>query len=262
MTEDARDEGGSPEDSPQDAAARDDAPGHDALQDDAPQPVIVARGITMRGPRGPVYGPIDLDVDPGGVTVLNCLAGEGRTALLMTLAGRMRPASGELQVLGSRDARQIFARAALAGVDELDPLPESVTVGEVLTEQLRWRAPWYRRIRRAGPQDLERLCAPVFGELPLPPLEHETDDLAELDALLLRIALANADRPALLVVDGLDALTSDRDRQVALDRLIELGREQTVVTASVNDVSGRAVRAQLSVPNVVRTELAAREGSR
>ena len=57
-------------------------------------PAITARAITMRGPWGPVYGPIDLDIDAGGVTVLVCPPGSGRTALLMTLAGRMRPVSG------------------------------------------------------------------------------------------------------------------------------------------------------------------------
>ncbi len=60
------------------------------VQNPFAEPALVARGIRMSGPWGPVYGPIDLDVDAGGVTVLVCPAGTGRTALLMTLAGRMR----------------------------------------------------------------------------------------------------------------------------------------------------------------------------
>ena len=67
-----------------------------------PEPAVAARGIEMRGPWGPVYGPIDLDIDAGGVTVLVCPAGSGRTALLLTLAGRMLPVKGELTVFGRR----------------------------------------------------------------------------------------------------------------------------------------------------------------
>ena len=97
----------------------------------------------MRGPWGPVYGPVDLDVPAAGVTVMVCPAGSGRTALSMTLAGRMRPTSGSLSVFGRTRARDIFAVAALAGIDELDTVAESVTVGDLITEQLRWDAPWY-----------------------------------------------------------------------------------------------------------------------
>ncbi len=222
---------------------------------------VSARGIRMRGPWGPVYGPVDLDVEAGGVTVLVCPAGTGRTALLMTLAGRMRPDAGELEVFGRRRARDIFAASALAGIDELDSVAESVTVQDLITEQLRWDAAWYRMVRRAGEADLARVCAPVFGELPPPPLGEYVEELTELDRLLLRIALANTGRPELLVVGNLDYVTSDANRDVLVERLIDLGRGQTVVTATVNGVAGHAVRAQLPVANTTRADLATqREG--
>jgi ABC-type uncharacterized transport system ATPase subunit len=211
----------------------------------------------MTGPWGPVYGPIDLDIPAaGGVTVLVCPAGHGRTALLLTLAGRMRAVAGELTVLGRSKAKDIFAVSALAGVDQVDTVAESVTVSDVITEQLRWDAAWYRLVRRAGDDDLRRVCGPVFGDLPLPPLTGYLDELSELDALLLRISLANTARPPLLVVGDLDRVTSDRSREMLLERLIELGREQTVVTATVNGVAG-AVRAQIDVHNVTPAELVA-----
>jgi hypothetical protein len=219
-------------------------------------PAVIARGITMRGPWGPVYGPIDLAIDTGGVTVLLCPAGSGRTALLMTLAGRMSPVRGELSVFGLRRAREIFGAAALAGFDELDPVSESVTVRDLITEELRWDAPWYRLVRRADPGDLERVCAPVFGDLPLPPLSEYVEELTELDRLLLRIALANISRPPLLVVGSLDYVTSDHNRDLLIERLIDLGRTQTVVTATVNGVTGHEVHAQLPVANTARAELA------
>jgi ABC-type branched-subunit amino acid transport system ATPase component len=216
---------------------------------------VSARGIRMTGPWGPVYGPIDLDVDEGGVTVLVCPAGTGRTALLMTLAGRMRPVAGDLTVFGRAKVKDIFGLAALAGIDELDTVAESVTVQNLITEQLRWDAAWYRLIRRASADDLSRVCSPVFGEHPLPPLSEYVEELGELDGLLLRIALANTGRPPLLVVGDLDQVTSDHNRDILLNRLIELGRRQTVITATVNGVDNDGVRAQIEVHNVTRAEL-------
>jgi energy-coupling factor transporter ATP-binding protein EcfA2 len=219
------------------------------------EPAISARAITMRGPWGPVYGPDDLDIDAGGVTVLVCPPGSGRTALLMTLAGRMRPASGALQVFGRTNARDIFAGAAIAGIDELDTVDESVTVRDLITEQLRWDANWYRFIGRADEADLARVCEPVFGELPLPPLAEYVEELTELDGLLLRIALANTAQPPLLVVGGIEQVTRDESRDLLVARLVELGRNQTVVTASVNGVTGAPVH-QIAVDNTSRAELA------
>jgi ABC-type branched-subunit amino acid transport system ATPase component len=233
--------------------------GDQAPDEEPPTPAVSARGIRMKGPWGPVYGPIDLDIDAGGVTVLRCPAGSGRTALLMTLSGRMRPMSGDLTVMGRTRTTHIFANAALAGVDELDTVAESVTVADLITEQLRWDAAWHRLIPRADQADLARVCGPVFGELPLPPLTEYVEELTELDGLLLRIALANTARPELLVVGNLDQVASDDSRAMLLGRLIELGREQTVITASVNAVAGYvggpAVRAELAVHNVTRAEL-------
>lgn len=211
-------------------------------------PAIVAKAITMRGPWGPVYGPLDLQIPRGGLTVLQASPGSGRTALLMTLAGRMKPMSGTLDVLGETDVRTIFARSALAGVQQLDAVFESVTVGDLVTEKMRWDAPWYRLVRRADAADLTRVCGPVFGALPLPELSAYVDELGELQALLLRIALANTDPPPLLVVGSLDQVAQDAPRAELVRRLVELGHRQTVVTACANPVpDGLGVGLQLPV---------------
>ncbi len=228
----------------------------DAPPEPAPEPAVVARGLSLRGPWGPVYGPVDLDITAGGVTVMICSAGSGRTALSMTLAGRMRPTSGSLTVFGRTRVRDIFGVAALAGIDELDTVAEAVTVGDLITEQLRWDAPWYRMIGRADEDDLRRVCGPVFGELPLPPRSEFVEELTELDGLLLRIALANTRRPDLLVVGNLEHVTSDEDRELLVGRLIDLGRDQTVVTASVNGVTARPGLQQIPLANLSRAELA------
>ena len=210
-----------------------------------PEPAVIARAIRVKGPWGPVYGPVDLDVDAGGVTALIHPAGTGRTALLLTLAGRMRAQSGTITVFGHSDARKIFDVSALANIDALDKIAESVTVADLITEQLRWDAPWYRFIGKAGASDLSALCATTFGDVPLPDMGAYFDQVGELNQVLLRIALANTGTPPLLVVGDLDGITDDNNRAVVLDRLIALGENQTVITASANPVPG--AKAELKV---------------
>ena len=116
-----------------------------------------------------------------------------------------------------------------------------------------------RITHRVHAGDLTRVCAPVFGELPLPPLGEYVDELTELDGLLLRIALANTRRPPLLVVGQSDQVTGEHNRDLLLARLIALGGEQTVITASVDPVDDPQVRAQLEVTNGTRAELVSHE---
>jgi ABC-type uncharacterized transport system ATPase subunit len=207
---------------------------------------IVAKAISMAGPWGPVYGPTSLEIPRGGLTVLLVPPGSGRTALLMALAGRMKPTAGTLEVMGETNVRTVFGHSALAGIEELDAVYESVTVADLVTEKLRWDAPWYRRVRRADDADLARVCAPVFGALPLPDLRSYVDELTELQALLLRVALANTTAPPLLVVGGVDQVAEDESRMELVRRLVDVGERQTVVTASANPVpDGLGVRLQL-----------------
>lgn len=223
----------------------------------AEAPVAVkARGITMTGPWGRVFGPLDLDVAAGGVSLLIGPPGSGRTALLMNLAGRMKPSAGTVTVFGHSKAREIFDVAALAGVENLDAIFESVTVRDLITEQIRWDAAWYRLVRRAGEAERDAVCGPVFGELPPPRLDDYVEQLDELTGLLLRIALANTARPPLLVVGSIDQVTSDRDRQVLVGRLVELGEHQTVITASANELpEGSGVAAQIHVEHLEPAEV-------
>lgn len=233
-------------------------PDDDHGQHAAPQ-AVTARGISMTGPWGPVFGPLDLDIPAsGGLTVLIGAPGSGRTALLMNLAGRMKPSTGTLSVFGHSKARDIFAVSALAGIEQLDSIYESVTVRDLITEQIRWDAAWYRLVRRAGEAERDAVCRPVFGDLPLPQLDEFVEQLDELTGVLLRIALANTARPALLVVGSIDEVTNDRERQTLIHRLVELGEQQTVITASANELpESTDVVTQIHVEHLQHAEVAA-----
>lgn len=202
-----------------------------------PPPAVHARGLRLTGSRGPVYGPVDLDLPAGALTVVQGPQGAGRSSLLLTLAGRMVPDRGSaLTVLGEplprrRDAVQ--RRAAVAGFSGIDDLDEAVTVGDVTRERLAWLAPWYRRTGRVRQAAFAELAAPVFGERPLPRVDTVIWDLDEVDVMLLRVTLALAQRPDLLVVDDLDQVHDSRRRQTVWTRLEAVAATGTTVIASI-----------------------------
>ncbi|NLG47216.1 MAG: hypothetical protein GX543_12200 [Gordonia sp.] len=199
------------------------------------EPLLVGEGVVVNASWGHIYGPTDVAVQPGGVTVLQGSGGRGRTALLLTLSGRMKPTKGTLHSFGrTNDAHHLFDHAAMGFIDEVDGIEQTIRVRDVLTEQLRWNAPWYRWVKQAGDDDLERICRPVFGDLELPSLMSYVEELPELTAALFRIAVANIRPRALLVVGGVDNLRRIENSNKMLERLIDLGRTQTVITADVN----------------------------
>lgn len=214
----------------------------DAAPDTAEQPVegslISARQIALYEQRGNLFGPLDLDIDAGGVTMLLAAAGVRRTTLLLALCGRMRLSSGALTVLGhTDDPHALFKQSAVCCIDEVDEIEQAVTVKDVITEQRRWNASFFQWVPRADQAALESMCGETFGDVPLPELDAFVKYLPIAQQLLLKVAIANVKKPPLLVVGRIDD-TSDEDQKQILARLVELGQHQSIVVGSVNRPGG------------------------
>lgn len=232
------------------------APRATSPEDVAPaEPALTARGLALHGPRGRVYGPVDLDLAPGTLTVLQGAQGSGRTSLLLTLAGRMTPdRSAELRVLGEplpRRRRAVQRAAAVSGFRGIDDLDASVTVAATVRERIAWLGPWYRYTPRPGDATLATLLAPAFRERAVPPGRTVAWDLDELDAMLLRVGLALLQRPAMLVVDDVDQVLDDARRQVVWTHLEELAADGTTVIASCASADEVARTRWTTPPTVV-----------
>ncbi|WP_169808741.1 ATP-binding cassette domain-containing protein [Microtetraspora niveoalba] len=164
---------------------------------------VVAKDLTLKGGHGVVYSGVSLTAKPAGLAAVAGAAGSGRTSLLLTLAGRMKPTSGALSVGGQTAPRRVQRIAALgltSGVNELDG---ALSVREHLHERLGpWGPPWRRGRSRAAGEALARagldLSALPGGERTL------ARALTRDQAVRLGIALALLDRPGLLLVDDLD----------------------------------------------------------
>lgn len=199
---------------------------------------IWAENLSLSANRGPVFGPIDLNIPVGGLTVFTGPAGSGKTALLLTLIGRMKPSSGSrLSVLGyplPRGARAVQHRTSGTGFHGLDDLDEEVSVAACVRERMAWLAPWYKIITTPSDEQIARICAPVFGDHPVPRGKEIVHSLDESTNLLLRIALALMSNPEIIAIDQIDQLLDTAERDIVWRRLHALCTQGLTILTSTS----------------------------
>jgi ABC-type Mn2+/Zn2+ transport system ATPase subunit len=193
-------------------------------------PLITAAGLGVDGEHGPLFSDIDLELT-AGFHGIQMPGGPGQTALLLTLAGRLKPTHGTVTVLGDTQPRAIRRHCSIAAFADIDELEESVTVRTVLAEQRGWLAPWYSPIpRHAGQAELGE----VFGEIPPPSAESYIVELSDLELFLLRITLALFSNRPILVVGDLEQVRDNSRRSIAVERLGAIATQRTVVVGVTN----------------------------
>lgn len=218
------------------ASEGDDATGtpDQGAAQDAPQ--VVTAGLGVDGEHGPLFSDIDLELTPG-FHAIQMPGGWGQTALLLTLAGRLKPTRGTVTVCGDTAPRAIRRHCAIAAFADIDELEDSVTVQTVLAEQRRWLAPWYRRVPiEAG----ESALGEVFGELTPPAAETYISELSDLDLFLLKVTLALFSNRPILVVGDLEQVRDNSRRAVAVERLGAIATQRTVVVGVTNPLGVEA----------------------
>ncbi|GAA4639243.1 ATP-binding cassette domain-containing protein [Actinoallomurus vinaceus] len=184
----------------------------EAAEQRSPAPLVTACGLSLKGPRGWVYRDVDLSLTEGGLAVVSGEAGTGRTCLLLTLAGRMRPTSGEVTVAGQAAAATIQRVAAIGETEGVNDLDDALTVTEHVFERRHLRAGLLPRRPARRDEEVAAALAPVG--LALDP-GTPTGDLGPRDRHLLGAALALMDRPRLLVLDDIDrGMRGDHQREM------------------------------------------------
>ncbi|MEZ0093754.1 ATP-binding cassette domain-containing protein [Streptacidiphilus sp. EB129] len=196
---------------------------------------VTAEALGLRGPRGWVYRGVDLDLEPDTLTVVTGPAGSGRTSLLLTLAGRMRPTEGRAGVAGLRLPRQAAAvrrLAALGPVPGVNDLEGALTVAEHLRERRLLHFP--RRAPRRSTEQALGLVGLAVESLP-GGLRTQVRELDPVQSLRLSTALALLGRPRLLLVDDADERLSATERAAAWAMLRAVADSGTTVVAGAAD---------------------------
>lgn len=188
---------------------------------------VVARGVSVRGARGPVCEGVDVEVPAGGLLAAHGAAGSGRTSLLLALAGRMRLSGGAVRVGGYElpaEGRRVRGVVAVARAAPAVALEGRLRVREVMAERCL-----------TSPGVSERGIRAAFERLEIAPREAAlVEELGAVEGVLLATALALAERPGALVVDDVDdGLPPEVQGRVwqALDRVRDEG--PTVLAGSL-----------------------------
>ncbi|MFD8952384.1 ABC transporter ATP-binding protein [Streptomyces xanthophaeus] len=158
------------------------------------KPFFSIRGLSSGYAGGVVLGGVDLDLDEGGIVAVLGRNGVGKTTLISTVMGLVRPYEGSV-TLGGRELAgsrvDVIARAGVGVVPQGRRVFAPLTVAEHLAIAARRpaRGPW----TRARILDL----LPRLGER----LGHRGDQLSGGEQQMLAIARALLGNPSLLLLD-------------------------------------------------------------
>ncbi|WP_405714401.1 ABC transporter ATP-binding protein [Streptomyces xanthophaeus] len=158
------------------------------------KPFFSIRGLSSGYAGGVVLGGVDLDLDEGGIVAVLGRNGVGKTTLISTVMGLVRPYEGSV-TLGGRELAgsrvDVIARAGVGVVPQGRRVFAPLTVAEHLAIAARRpaRGPW----TRARILDL----LPRLGER----LGHRGDQLSGGEQQMLAIARALLGNPGLLLLD-------------------------------------------------------------
>lgn len=203
---------------------------------------ITADGLGVDGPRGAVFAGVTLRAEPGALVAVAGPGGSGRTSLLLTLAGRMKPTHGAAAVAGeplpqrAGAVRRLVRVARATGAVELQ---DGWTVQEAIDLQEVLRG--HRIDAREAAAVLDACGVDVQGA-------QRIEELDPRQLTRLAVALAWFERPPAVVLDDLDrGISADGEREL-WTLLKALAEQGTTVVASAADAAPAAGLADVVVP--------------
>jgi branched-chain amino acid transport system ATP-binding protein len=194
---------------------------------------LAVTGLSVRFGAVAALDRVDLEVASGERRGLIGPNGAGKTTLLNVIAGELRPAAGSVRI-GKRDATSLpswrRARLGLGRTFQRSTLFGQLTVAEnvALAVRARIRSSW-----RFWPAREQLVSEEVSSRLDAAGLSHlarrRAVTLGHGEQRILELELALAAAPSALLLDEPMAGLSGAERQAALNRLLALPRDVTLV---------------------------------
>ncbi len=97
---------------------------------------IYARHVGVTGSHGPLLRPTSLRIRPGDLALVAGEPGRGHTALALTLAGQLRPDTGEVLVDGRPDRAALLRRVAVVDAPQVTEPDDGLPLAAVIAEEL------------------------------------------------------------------------------------------------------------------------------
>ncbi len=174
---------------------------------------VTADALTV-GLEGNCIGPVSASVPRGALVFL---AGDApdRRVVAATLAGRLDPVSGRVQVLGfplPSDRSKVMQRVTLADVGSFEGAQNDWTVVEILAERLELTNPWWHPFTSGRQVNgwIDRINAALGETRALAP-EASLTSLDPVQRAIVLSAAALTERAPLVFVDLGDGLSNIED---------------------------------------------------
>ena len=185
-------------------------------------PYLSARGLGLKTYAGFAYRNVDVDVHRGELVAVRGRNGSGKTALLLTLAGRMKQTEGTLTAGGLELPRQrakAERRVGLGLFSGLNDLQDSLTTAYALGAEFEL---YGRKPRREA----------VTGYLQQWQLADVANvrvkDLTSQKLTQLGIALAFVGEPDAVVVDDVESQLTMSQSEALVELLLDAARTRNV----------------------------------
>lgn len=162
------------------------------------KPVVIARNLQMRSLLGMAYRGVNMDIYQGQVFAIRGRSGSGKTALLLSIAGRMIPTKGTLEVLGYTLPRQmgkVQKRVGLGFFEGLNELDDAQRVRRAVAAEFEL----YNR-KPAHDAVSEYLRDWRLDDV----ADARVSELTEQIVVRLGVALAWVGHPDIIVVDDIE----------------------------------------------------------
>lgn len=184
--------------------------------------IISARNLELKNLIGKPYSKVSLDVKQGEVFAIRGRNGSGKTALLLTLAGRMLFTGGTLEILGYKmplRAGKVHQRIALALFEGLNDLSDAQLVRNAVAAEFEL---WGRKAQKSE-------VDAYLHEWNLVDLSTKRiGDLSKEQLTALGVQLAWVGHPDIIVVDDIESGLTKTQSEALMQRLIHLARSRNV----------------------------------
>lgn len=182
------------------------------------EPYISARGLGLKTFAGYAYHDVDVDVHKGELVAVRGRNGSGKTALLLTLAGRMKQSEGTLTVGGFELPRQrakVARHVGLSLFKGVNDLQDSLTAASAAGAELEL---YGRKARHDAVLDYLR----AWGLADVATIRVK--DLTSEKLTQLGIALAFAGEPDAVVVDDVEDQLTMTQSEGLVNLLLDAAR--------------------------------------
>lgn len=221
---------------------------HDADADSTTaSPAVVLAGLGVRGSKGWAFRDVDLQADWGDVVAITGTSGSGRSALLLTIAGRMRPSTGNIEVVGVDLAaggnrgpglREVRRQAAVARLADHIGLDTDLTVRENTEDAADWA-------RCHRPEVRDRLGRwRAHTGLRLDP-RATVGELPALEATVLHLLLAAVTEAEVILLDDADMNLTPAEREIFWRIAGDVAGQDRVVIATATEAPPTQVHLEL-----------------